>query len=774
MQLFSHPCKTWILGRALGLSLLGLTALGVPTPSAADSPAATAASTFRPLMGHIPRAVSQAQAVSTLEPTRTLPMALTLPLRNQDELADLLRGLTDPNDARYGQYLTPQEFTARFSPTQADYNRAIAYARSVGLTVVDTHSNRTVLDVVASAAQAERAFGLHLLVYQSSQDGRYFFAPDAEPRVPAAVASVVTGVIGLDNAAQWHPHLRVQPVPAVSPLLDPFASPAQTGSGPGGGLTPSDIKKAYNLSGVGQTGSGQTLALFELAGYTPSDITAYESVYGLPAVPLQNVLVDGYSGAPGNGADEVTLDIELQIALAPGAAKILVYEGPNTSKGVVDTYTRIATDNLAKSISTSWGAAERSSSATTRNGENTAFQQMAAQGQSIFAASGDSGAYDNGSSLSVDDPASQPYMTGVGGTSLTTSGAGGAYSSEKTWNGGSIAKGGGGGGISTVWAIPSYQSGLAGSAASKGSATMRNVPDVSLDSDPNTGYSIYYSGNWYIFGGTSCAAPLWSAFAALVNQQRVANGLGTLGFANTPLYALAKTTSYSADFNDIADGSTNLFYPAVAGYDDATGLGTFNGANLLADLSDTAASATPMANAISITTGQDTPVAVTLAGSDPNSRALTYTVVTSPMNGTLSGTAPNLTYTPNVGYYGSDSFTFTVSNRTYTSAPATVSLSVTQAPIVLSSLAFASPVVGGTVLNATVTLSGVTPTDLVVGTSSSDSSVVRIFRSVIVPAGSSSATFAINTFRSHFNQTVTIQATLGSVVKTQDLTITGR
>lgn len=770
MQLFPRPCKTWIFSRALGLSLLGLTALGVPTPSAADSPAATAASNFRPLMGHIPRSVSQAQAVSTLEPTRTLPMALTLPLRNQDELADLLRGLTDPNDARYGQYLTPQEFTARFSPTQADYNRAIAYARSAGLTVVDTHPNRTVLDVVASAAQAERAFGLHLLVYQSSQDGRYFFAPDAEPRVPAAVASVVNGVIGLDNAAQWHPHLRVKQAPLVSPFLDPFASPAQTGSGPGGGLTPSDIKKAYNLSGVNQTGSGQTLALFELAGYTPSDITAYESAYSLPAVPLQNVLVDGYSGAPGNGADEVTLDIELQIALAPGAAKILVYEGPNSSKGVVDTYTRIATDNLAKSVSTSWGAAERSSSSTTSKGENTAFQQMAAQGQSIFAASGDSGAYDNGSSLSVDDPASQPYMTGVGGTSLTTNGAGGAYSSEKTWNGGSISNGGGGGGISTAWAIPSYQSGVAGSAASKGSATMRNVPDVSLDADPNTGYSVYYSGKWYIFGGTSCAAPLWSAFAALVNQQRAANGLGTLGFANMPLYALANTTIYSTDFHDIADGSTNLFYPAVAGYDDATGLGTFNGANLLADLSDTAASATPAATAQSITATQGTPAAVTLAGTDSRGRALTYTVVTGPTNGTLSGTAPNLTYTPNAGYSGPDGFTFTVSNGIYTSAPATVSIQV----ISLVGLAFDSPVPGGTVLTATVTLSGPASTDTVVGLSSSDPITVRVFRSVLIPAGSQSATFTINTFRSHTTKTVTISATLGQTVQSQDLTITGR
>ena len=569
---------------ALGLALLGLTLPGVQNRAAAD-PVPTAAPAFRALAGHIPPAVAQAQAVAALDSARPLSLALTLPLRRQDELADLLRGLADPSDARYGQFLMPQQFADRFGPTQADYDRAIAYARSVGLTVVATHPGRTVLDVAASAGQAERAFGLHLLVYQRRRDGRYFYAPDAEPRVPSALAAVVSGIVGLDNAAQWHPHSRVRPASALSSFLDPYAQPLATGSGPGGGLTPSDIKTAYNLAGVPQTGAGQTLALFELDGYKAADITAYESSFGLPAVPLQNVLIDGYSGASGSGAGEVTLDIELQAALAPGAAKILVYEGPNSSAGVVDTYTRIATDNLAKSISTSWGEAENSAGASARNAENTAFQQMAAQGQSIFAASGDSGADDNGSTLSVDDPASQPYMTGVGGTSLTTSGAGGVYSSEKTWNGGSISVGAGGGGISTVWTIPSYQSGVAGSAASKGSTTMRNVPDVSLDADPNTGYAIYFGGQWVVYGGTSCAAPLWSAFTALVNQQRAANGQGTLGFANTLLYSTAQSANYTADFHDIADGSTNLFYPAVTGYDDATGLGTFNGANLLAALS---------------------------------------------------------------------------------------------------------------------------------------------------------------------------------------------
>lgn len=183
------------------------------------------------------------------------------------------------------------------------------------------------------------------------------------------------------------------------------------------------------------------------------------------------------------------------------------------------------------------------------------------------------------------------------------------------------------------------------------------------------------------------------------------------------------------------------------------------------------AAVTPTAGAQSVTTSQDTPAAVTLTGSDPNGQALTYAIVTGPAHGTLSGTTPNLTYTPAAGYTGPDSFTFTVSNGARTSAPATVSLTVN--PIVLSFLTFPSPVPNGTVVTATVTLSGVTASGVVVGLSSSDSSVVRVHRAVVIPAGSRSATFPINTYPSQTTKTVTIQATLNQVTLTKDLTITG-
>jgi subtilase family serine protease len=580
------------------------------------------------LAGHIPaKAVANARFLGGLPGNTPISLAFVLPLRNQADLADLLKRLYDPTDPLYGHYLTPQEFTDRFGPTQDDYDAVAGYASGLGFTVTGKHPNRTLLDVSCTAAQAEAAFNLHLNNYQAP-NGRIFHVPDQGPQIPDSIASRITGVIGLDNAAVWHPHNR--PLSVADPAQ---TLPFQIGTGPGGGLAPADIRTAYNLNGVTSTGSGQTLGLFELAAYKESDVTAYESYFGLPAVPLQNVQVDGYSGHGGTGGDEVTLDIDLQIALAPGASKIIVYEGPNTITGVADTYNRIATDNLAKQISTSWGLSEGSSTTALLDSENASFQQMAAQGQSIYAASGDSGAYDDGSTLSVDDPASQPYMVGVGGTQLFV-GSGETYDHETTWNVNDTVSGGaGGGGVSTVWPIPSWQQGLSHAASN----SMRNVPDVSLNSDQYTGYAIYYHGGWWIYGGTSCAAPLWAAFTARVNQQRQANGSTSLGFANPAIYSIGSGSNYANDFHDISDGSTNLYYEAMTGYDNATGWGTFNGANLFAELAGSSSNTTkPLAPTSLTATAGDASVALNWNASDG---ATSYNVYRSTTSGG-EGSAP--------------------------------------------------------------------------------------------------------------------------------------
>ncbi|MBI5589090.1 MAG: S8/S53 family peptidase [Deltaproteobacteria bacterium] len=567
--------------KILCVLLLAVTvAMGMtPTPCSSAPNSATVQ-----LHGLVPqKAIDNAKRIGRLPAETEISLVFTLPLRNPQELDDLLSRLYDPDDPLYGQYLTPQEFTDKFGPTQADYDAVADYATGLGFAITGIHPNRTLLDVSGSAATVNAAFGLHLQRYQTP-DGKEFYAPDANPQVPDFIASRIVGVFGLDNAELWHAHSSLISAEDVSNI-----APNQIGTGPGGGLTPSDIQKAYNLSGLSAKGSGQTLGLFELDGYNASDVENYVKYFNLPSVPLQNVLIDSASGKAGKGAVEVTLDIELQIALAPEASKIIVYEGPNSSTGVLDTYNRIATDNLAKQISTSWGASEKKSNSSFFHSENSAFAQMAAQGQSIYAASGDKGAYDNGFTLSVDDPASQPYVVGVGGTQLFLN-SDGSYLHESAWNVDNSKKGGaGGGGISSVWTIPSWQQGVAGVA----STTKRNVPDVSLNADQYSGYSIYYKGNWHIVGGTSCSAPLWAAFTACVNQVRVGNKASTLGFANPAIYKIASGSNYGADFYDIADGSTNLYYKTGTGYDNATGWGSFNGTNLLTDLTVYAPVPTP-------------------------------------------------------------------------------------------------------------------------------------------------------------------------------------
>ena len=533
--------------------------------------AANAKPAFKELPNHVPtKAVSKATLLHHLEAGREIHMNFVLPLRNQKELQDLISRVHNPADTEnFGKYLTTAEFIERFAPTQADYDKVVKYANSIGMTVQDTHPNRTLLHVSGQTEKIEAAFNVQLHQYMSS-DGRQFYAPNKNPEVHPSVASTISGIVGLDNSAKWHSYLRPKGM-----VKDATATSPNSLSGPGGAFGPKDIAAAYNLTGLSANGANQVIALFELGTYNASDITAYASYFGLPTPQLQNILVDG--GSPDGIDPEVALDIELALAVAPQST-IYVYIGPNSFQGVLDTYNRIATDNIAKQVSTSWGLDEQYVGTQNLQAENAIFQQMAVQGQTIYAAAGDSGAYDDGSAtVAVDDPASQPYMVGVGGTTLSVDATTGAYVSESVWNNGS-GNGAGGGGVSTIWPIPSWQSNV----TTVYSKTQRNVPDVSLDADPNTGYSVYYNGGWWIYGGTSCAAPLWAAYRLRKPSAGVAQR-PVLGFANPTFYAIGLGSSYGSDFHDVTTGN-NLFYSALKGYDNATGWGSFNGGNLFTDL----------------------------------------------------------------------------------------------------------------------------------------------------------------------------------------------
>ena len=330
------------------------------------------------------------------------------------------------------------------------------------------------------------------------------------------------------------------------------------------------------------TGAGQNVALVQFDGFFASDIATYEAQIGLTTNVPQLVVVpiDGGVPTPGGGVGEVSLDIEMVVSMAPGVSKIYVYEAPNPSPWV-DILSRMANDNVAKQLSSSWGGGQQPNPVAEQ-----IFQQMALQGQTFYQASGDSDAFNVASGNPIFFPSDSPHITTVGGTTLTMTGSGAAYASETVWNWGiefGLDGVGSSGGISSIYAIPSWQTNI-NFAASHGSTTMRNVPDVALTGD--NVWVIFGGGQTGAFGGTSCAAPLWAGFTALINQQAVGTGHAPVGFINPAVYAIATGPNYANCFHDTTtgnntwSGSPSQFF-AVPNYDLCTGLGTPNGTNLI-------------------------------------------------------------------------------------------------------------------------------------------------------------------------------------------------
>ena len=495
---------------------------------------------------------------------------------NEAELDQFLGELYNSSSQNYQKFLSVEEFTSKFGPKNEHLQRTKDFLTQYNLEFLSVSKNNILLEAKGKVKDLNEAFNCQILYYQDNEDGSVFRDIDAAPKIP----SWTLAVVGLRNSTSY--------------------SRKRLHKGPSIALSPSEIHRAYDIPSSYQ-GNGQTIAVVEYDNFMDSDVTAYARHYGLPTPNVQRVYVNhacdvccDKSGQnckpckcthpaptkPGSGQPEVTLDIELALAIAP-QANILVYIAANLF--TLSVINQIAIDNKASVVSTSWGMPEDHfipKAPGELAAEALIYKQWAAQGQSNYVAAGDNGAYDDyhrPHTLMVDDPGSQPYSTAVGGTTLTLD-ANGNYVSEKTWWDGSS---GGGGGISEYWGIPSYQVGVI-SHASLGSTKMRNVPDVSFDADPNTGYNIYVQGGFQVFGGTSCAAPIWAGLTVLVNEYRnnVLN-TGRIGFVNPVLYSLGQRSDYNYYFHDIKDGSTNGHYPAVTGYDLATGWGTIKGQALL-------------------------------------------------------------------------------------------------------------------------------------------------------------------------------------------------
>lgn len=520
------------------------------------------------LHGHISSVVSSLKAKADLAVGTNLNLSIGLPLRNCEALTNLLQQIYDPSSTNFHRFITPDEFAARFGPTEQDYQLVAKFARANGLKITHQHGNRLLLDVSGKVSDIQNAFNTKLRVYRHPGENRDFFAPETEPSVDASLP--IIDVSGLNNYSLARPAIK------LSTAVKGKTNKPGAGSGPGGSYQGADFRKAY-VPGTPLTGTGQNVALLQFDGFYPSDIAAYAAQIGLANPPNVVVVpVNGGVSVPGFGNGEVCLDIEMVMSMSPGVSNILVYEAPNPSPWET-ILNKIATDNAARQISCSWFQPFGGPNQVAEQ----IFQQMALQGQSFFTASGDSDAYTG----LIPFPCDSPHITTVGGTTLTT-GAAAAYTSETVWNWG-IRYGadgiGSSGGISTSYTIPSWQTNI-NMATRGGSATLRNVPDVALTADDC--WVIYDGGSSGSFGGTSCAAPLWAGFMALVNQQATNNGLAPIGFINPAVYKIAAGTNYANCFHDITtdnnkwSGSPNLFN-AVSGYDLCTGLGTPNGTNLI-------------------------------------------------------------------------------------------------------------------------------------------------------------------------------------------------
>jgi subtilase family serine protease len=564
-----------------------------------------------------------------------------------DQLENLIESQHTPGDPQFHKFLSAAEFHGRFDPSDATIAEVSDYFRQAGLSV--RHESGHILEVSGSAQAVNAAFGVALHTFEMTGHERagsvrFHAALSAPTFKSASVADAINTVVGLDNSPHFAPHSKARPAGLASQAR-PLS--AASGNTPGQ-WTVTDFANYYNVTplyNAGYHGEGRTLGIVTLASFTPSDAFEYWHRVGLATDPhrISIIELDGGSGpiSDDGGSGETTLDVEQAGGLAP-AARIRVYEAPNTDQAFVDAFYRAVNENLADSISTSWGAFEwfytqsnvktggRRDSALTAF--NQIFMQAAAQGQTLFAAAGDDGAYDANRAdpvpqfnpiLSVDAPAASPYITATGGTTLPgtltfTNGTSVTLPAERVWGwdyltGFCASLGytpvtcgtwgvGGGGGVSSYFAMPSYQKGVAGMQATPPNQSLvdttttpatvyvtlparfegRNVPDVAFNADPETGYAVDYTSDTgafsiaYGWGGTSFVAPQLNGLSALLGQKAG----GRLGLLNYPLYALAKggvgyAHPKTAPLVDIAAGD-NWYYQGVPGYDQGSGVGTLN------------------------------------------------------------------------------------------------------------------------------------------------------------------------------------------------------
>ena len=499
--------------------------------------------------------------VGRLPQNKVLQLDLVLPLRDPAGLTRFLSDVYNPQSPSYRHFVTPAQFTARFGPTQEQYDEVVNFAKSNGLQVVGGSRDGMEVQVKGTVQAIETALHVSMNTYQHPTENRIFFATDREPT--PNLSFNLWHVSGLDNYSIPKPMYVKKSDFAVAHGIYPeqVVSHATTGSGPGASFLGSDMRAAY-AGGTALTGAGQNLGLLEFYGTDLADLnTYYANVHQTNSVPITLLSTDGTSTSctyPACDDIEQTLDMTQVLGMAPGAASLVMYIGSSDTAMI----SAMTTHNpLPTVIGCSWGWTPVDPGAL-----DPYFKKMAAQGQNFFVAAGDSQAWN---SSNYPWPAEDGNVVTVGGTDLTTSSAGGPWASETAWVDS-------GGGISPDHiAIPSYQqlSGVINS-NNHGSTSYRNGPDVSA----NANFTFYTCGDQQacqanVYGGTSFAAPMWAGFIALVNQQLASNSQPTIGFLNPTIYSQNVTSSYSTNFHDITSGNAGT-YSAVTGFDLVTGWGS--------------------------------------------------------------------------------------------------------------------------------------------------------------------------------------------------------
>ena len=728
----------------------------------------------------------RAQSIGRVPAAQTMQLDIVLPVRDQAGLDAFLRDVNDPTSFSYRRFLTPAEFTAKFGPTQQDYETVVSFAKANGFEVVGGSRDGMEVQVKGPVSAIESAFHVTMRTYQHPTEDRTFYAPDREPSVDLPFQ--LWHISGLDNYSIPHPMLVKKSDYAKAHGIpeDKVVSHATTGSGPSASFLGSDMRAAY-YGGTALTGAGQNLGLFEYLGTDLTDLTTYfTNVKQTNNVPITLLSTDGtstscvYSRAGGDCDDtEQTLDMTQAIGMAPGLASLVMYIG-STDTAIISAMT---THNpLPTTIGCSWGWTPADPSTL-----DPYFEKMASQGQNFFAASGDSSTW---SSSNEAWPADDANVVSVGGTDLVTASAAGPWKSETAWVDS-------GGGISPdSIAIPSWQA-AAGviNSSNKGSTTLRNGPDVSA----NANFTFYTCADQEAclaneYGGTSFAAPMWAAYIALANQQAVANGDSLLGFINPTIYAQNEsggtlTSAYASDFHDITSGTSGS-YSAVTGYDLVTGWGSPNGAALINALVPAATSpnfslsASPAS--VSIVQGNSGSSTITSTVVDGFDSAVTLSYSTLPSGVTAAFSPTSITGT------GTSTLTFTVASTTTTGTypititgmgggitqTTTVSLTVTGvSPAFTLSASPASITVargssGTSTITTTVSGGFNSAISLSASGEGSQNSVTFTPTSIAAPgSGTSTMKVTVGSRASTGNHTITITATGGGITHTTTVTL---